>query len=266
MSFPTVLCVLAAAILYQAVSAQQGIGSSCIHDSDCLAVSNSLCLDRVCSCLSGYVPSSTINRCLAVAKHGEECEETIQCNYSNRTECRDRKCACQIGYNFNGLRCVGNLGLGSTCSTDSECVVKYDLEQRTVWCSGGQCSCRSGLIRDDDRCVIGGDCDGVELTCAGLENSFCDNRNRDRAKCVCNNGYIAAVNNTKCLPVVNQLGAGCEDSAQCSRDLGKTACIDKQCGCAEGVSLSEDRTRCGAPVGSVISFLCLALIGVLKYL
>jgi hypothetical protein len=42
-------------------------------------------------------------------EHGEKCEESVQCMYSNETVCRSGTCQCKVNLNFNGKRCVGNL-------------------------------------------------------------------------------------------------------------------------------------------------------------
>jgi hypothetical protein len=42
-----------------------------------------------------------------VANHGEKCEESVQCNYSNETVCREGTCKCKDAFIYNGKRCVG---------------------------------------------------------------------------------------------------------------------------------------------------------------
>jgi len=47
---------------------------------------------------------------------------------------------------------VFTAGLGQECERDSECLDSSDPKQRTVWCYGRQCTCRSGFMREGTRC------------------------------------------------------------------------------------------------------------------
>lgn len=44
-----------------------------------------------------------------VVQHGENCEESVQCNYSNETVCQGGTCQCKADFSYNGKRCVGNI-------------------------------------------------------------------------------------------------------------------------------------------------------------
>lgn len=48
--------------------------------------------------------------CLGL-KHNEECEESVQCNYSDEMECRDNKCQCKTNFIYDGTQCLGSLGM-----------------------------------------------------------------------------------------------------------------------------------------------------------
>ncbi|KDR12466.1 hypothetical protein L798_13519 [Zootermopsis nevadensis] len=115
---------------------------------------------------------------------------------------------------------VSASALGENCVRDIECSLPDDLKQERVWCYSGQCSCKKGFIRDGDRCVIGGDCTS-DQDCKDLENSLCNIMLRDRAKCTCRDSFVAAANTTLCLPLVHEIGTGCDYSEQCSPNLGK---------------------------------------------
>ena len=43
--------------------------------------------------------------------HGELCTESIQCEDLIEAECVAGTCQCRSDFNFNGRRCVGNLGM-----------------------------------------------------------------------------------------------------------------------------------------------------------
>lgn len=265
MSVRSVLCLLVVLTCYRNISAQGGIGSTCTTSDDCNAVNDAACVNKVCVCLDSHVPHPLDNRrCLPKVKHDQTCSESIQCSYSAEAECVSGKCQCKSNFNYNGELCVGSVGLGQPCGRDSECVVPYDLKQERVWCRGSQCACRQGFRRDGDRCVIGGDCETND-DCNALGNSYCNIKVRDRYQCACNEGFLPAGNNTKCLPIANQIGSGCEYDEQCSHNLGKAVCSNYQCRCAEGTSLRDD-TTCGAAVRVVLSLSSLMLIWVVKLL
>jgi hypothetical protein len=44
-----------------------------------------------------------------VVNHGERCEESLQCNYSNETVCHEGTCQCKAKLSYNGKRCVGSI-------------------------------------------------------------------------------------------------------------------------------------------------------------
>ena len=48
--------------------------------------------------------------CIEV-NHSESCTESIQCEDLIEAECVDGTCQCRSGFNFNGRRCVGNIGM-----------------------------------------------------------------------------------------------------------------------------------------------------------
>jgi len=48
--------------------------------------------------------------CIA-AGHGEACLESIQCQDLVEAECVSNICQCTSNFNFNGVRCVGNIGM-----------------------------------------------------------------------------------------------------------------------------------------------------------
>lgn len=259
MSLRRVLSVLVIITCYRNVSAVD-IGGKCEKTSDCVPENVAICVSGVCKCNSGYVPN--YNKCIRVANHDEKCEESVQCNYSDETVCREGTCQCTASFSYNGKRCVGNISIGSPCERDIECVVPYDLKQETVWCHNKICICKNGFKAEGNRCVIGGDCTD-DAGCKDLGNSFCNTQKRDRYYCACVEGYLPVGNNTKCLPVVHELGTGCEYDEQCSKKLGQAVCIQNQCQCAEGASLTEDKT-CSAAVSSVISLSCFLLMWLVK--
>lgn len=265
MSVRSALCLLVVLTCCRDISAQAGIGSACKKSEECDAVNDAACVNEVCACIGTHVPDpSSPTICLPKVNHGETCSVSIQCSYSIEAECVSNKCQCKSNFNYNGQRCVGNLGLGQPCGADSQCVVQNDLKQETVWCHNGLCICKNGFTIDGDRCVIGGDCI-TDADCIDLAESFCDTRQRDRAKCVCKEGHTPVGNNTKCLPIALQIGSGCEFDEQCSSKLGKAVCTNNQCRCAAGTSLKADNT-CGAAVTAVLSLSCFVLIWVVKLL
>lgn len=261
MSVRRVLCVLVIIACYRNISAV-GIGERCNRTVDCFPQYETLCKSGLCSCLEGYVPKADSSGCNPTVKHGGKCEESVQCNYSNETVCQRGTCQCKTRFSYNGERCVGNITLGEVCDHDTECVAAHDLKQETVWCFNKQCSCKRGFKREEDRCVIGGDCT-ADSDCADLGNSMCNLLMRDRANCACTDGFIPVGNNTWCFPVVHELGTGCEYDEQCSYKLGQAVCIRHQCQCAVGASLTKDKT-CSAAVSSVISLSCFLLIWLVK--
>jgi len=264
MSVRSALCLLVVLTCYLDNSVLAAIGDACTTSDNCRPVNNTACVGGVCTCLTNFVADSGNTQCLPKVGHGESCSESTQCQDLVQAECLSNTCQCSVDFIYNGARCVGNIGLGQPCGRDVQCSVPGDLRQETVWCFGGQCSCRRGYRRDGARCVIGGDCTTND-ECQDLENSLCDTRPRDRPQCACAPGFIPVANNTRCLPNVITIGGGCQFDEQCSRDLGTVGCINNQCGCVEGTSLKNDNT-CGAAVKIVLSLSCFVLIWMVKLL
>lgn len=48
--------------------------------------------------------------CIEVG-HGQLCVESIQCVDLLGAECVSNTCQCTSNFNFNGIRCVGNIGM-----------------------------------------------------------------------------------------------------------------------------------------------------------
>jgi len=46
-----------------------------------------------------------------VLKHYDNCEESVQCSHSNEMECRDNKCQCKTNFQYDGVQCLGSLGM-----------------------------------------------------------------------------------------------------------------------------------------------------------
>jgi hypothetical protein len=68
--------------------------------------------------------------CIAVEHYGK-CEETIQCNYSNKTECRDSKCQCRDNLEYKGYLCVERLGMYIDHTSYDEVVVVVVIHMGT---------------------------------------------------------------------------------------------------------------------------------------
>ncbi|PSN37098.1 hypothetical protein C0J52_21566 [Blattella germanica] len=271
-----VLFVLVLITYCQYTLAQTVIGNACSKTSDCASTGAGrgyvICRDGACTCSDNAVPTFDSNQCITKVEHNGVCQESIQCSYSKVAECNNNhRCECKEGYKYNGNTCVGEKGLNSPCRSNEECIVEGDNLQRTVWCDNTRvCNCRSGYKRENERCVIGGDCK-TDADCkteanGGLENSWCDirPRNDQRFSCRCNSSFTPSANNTKCLPIVHELGSGCEDSAQCSAKLGDAYCSSQnQCRCVEGVQIKNNICG-GAAISMVFSISCLALVGLVK--
>jgi len=263
MSVISALCLLVVLTSYRDISVLAGIGDTCATTNDC-TLNNAVCVDQVCACNNDFVADSGSTQCLPKVGHGQSCLESIQCVDLLGAECVSNTCQCTSNFNFNGIRCVGNIALGQPCNRDAECVVPNDLRQETVWCFGGQCSCRNGFRREGDICVIGGDCTNDD-DCRNLTNSRCDVRPRDRHQCECLPDHIPLQNNTRCLPIAPTIGSGCEFDEQCSRRLGTAVCTNNQCRCADGTRLTNNNT-CGAAIRVALSLSCFVLVWVVKLL
>lgn len=48
--------------------------------------------------------------CIVVG-HGQSCSLSIQCANMGPAECVSNTCQCRSGFNFNGERCTGNIGM-----------------------------------------------------------------------------------------------------------------------------------------------------------
>jgi hypothetical protein len=64
---------------------------------------------------------------------------------------------------------VFTTALGQECKRDSECLDVSGPKQRTVWCYGQQCTCRSGFMREGERC---GKLQTIYVVCYGGQMKF----------------------------------------------------------------------------------------------
>ena len=64
-----------------------GIGSSCTDNSDCLAVANAVCGNKICICPDNFVASASNNKCIPSKclfsrfVFGTFCEESNICKF-----------------------------------------------------------------------------------------------------------------------------------------------------------------------------------------
>ncbi|XP_069686689.1 prion-like-(Q/N-rich) domain-bearing protein 25 [Periplaneta americana] len=259
----SVFTLLAVLACYSGASAQ-GLGSTCTTDRDCTAINLAACVNNICACSGNFVAGPYNDKCLQKVEHAGVCEESIQCYYSEGTQCLNQRCVCKTGYNYNGQKCIGTLGLGDPCTADPDCRVSGDPNQDRVWCYNKQCACKRGYQRSGDRCIIGGDCT-TDTDCADVENAFCDNRSRARFSCKCKEGYVGVANSTKCFKAADTLSAGCEYNEQCTQKLGKAECKNFQCQCTAGAKAKDDKTGCSSAVQNVVSVTSLVVLCLFKF-
>jgi hypothetical protein len=78
---------------------QSKLGTNCNVDSDCDKVENSVCVDGVCKCTSGFYQSNTKGNCKRIEN---ECAEGYPNDCHKNSICKDTEgsytCTCKDGY------------------------------------------------------------------------------------------------------------------------------------------------------------------------
>lgn len=130
-----------------------GIGGVCTNDSECDAVSSSVCNGAVCACENNTIPSAGNNRCLDDSvRFGDECEEVSQCSKllgSEGSACVEGKCTCKEDYHFRNELCREKKVLGESCEGPSQCYLESE-EMDKVECRNGICQCGYAYTQTQD--------------------------------------------------------------------------------------------------------------------
>ncbi|CAL8075494.1 unnamed protein product [Orchesella dallaii] len=134
------------------------IGFPCTFTEDCVGIPDvsSECSDWICSCKSGYIPSTHLDACLELQSDiGKECLEDQQCSGKLKT-CINGSCDCVDGAIPNPANkdCYITADrVGDDCEMVAQCTVNLGPNSE---CSRGICMCSINSLpsKDGSRCVL----------------------------------------------------------------------------------------------------------------
>ncbi|XP_014298521.2 fibrillin-1-like isoform X2 [Microplitis demolitor] len=198
----------------------------CWKNETC-APANSLCIDNVCKCDSGYLPLSN-DRCLPKIL-GSFCENDTICKKIKFAECSpENMCVCRSNTIASSPISCSQL-LGNRCQSNYDCSIDNFV------CINNKCQCEFQFVPySNTECkspYIGMACENGIHCQNYLNYTTCSTDN----KCICDNNYYLTEFNT-CVPGIN---AHCSGNRQCA--LNNTICIDNQCQCKRNFVLRESR-------------------------
>ncbi|XP_046658864.1 tenascin-like isoform X1 [Homalodisca vitripennis] len=254
------------AIFVQPDAIGKALGARCRVSDDCAEVSDTDCVDGVCVCKAGFIPSKhNLSKCLKVPTGlGDECEEEAQCDHAvPESDCRDNICVCRHNYIFDSGRCWEKQMLGGNCNISLQC---DDIEFAT--CAQGVCNCIDPYIPSPvNKCLQPA---GNLYKAPCVEDIQCTHSYGDEARCSnsmcrCTNNYH--FNGTTCI-VDKKLGEVCETHEDCAvSDEGSRMCVGNNCTCADGYKTLPGEDICTRSSGEelAVSLTWVLCIVVAKY-
>ncbi|XP_031841133.1 uncharacterized protein LOC116430740 [Nomia melanderi] len=237
------------------VAVHQGFSNEqkCDGDSDC-PIKNSVCINKICQCASGYVINGSLTACIkVVTAYNDDCEESIQCSsyLHSGAACVNKVCTCIDGYYYLHGRCNAYTGLLGKCRLDEDCYVH--AEYGAASCDNGVCKCSPGYYQREyrtcrpegkvvgDACVIDNDCK--------LDNAYCDDN-----KCSIKKDKSISVHKENMLQesyeleqIATELRTNCTTNEAC----GENALCSELgiCICKRGYFFDTSTTKCVPELG-----------------
>lgn len=200
----------------------RALDDPCTADDHCaFGVINSICVNAVCKCKSGYKENDVLNGTCLKVEIGDHCDWHSNCGESvTNIICIDNICKCLPGYvqNANATSCNLHL-LDDHCDVDTDCSYTVagsycEMDPVTAEMS---CQCSSAFHRVNgardtcterkinDRCDTDADCSSV------MANSLCEDQKK---VCVCKSGLVA--NNEGTLNLSRKIHNKCSTDNDCS--------------------------------------------------
>ncbi|XP_065335080.1 fibulin-2-like [Cloeon dipterum] len=108
-------------------------------------------------------------------------------------------------------------------------------------CFGGRCECKDGseFYADEAKCIEPITSFRSSQTCTSDRECRINESKCRQGKCQCEDKFIESIDKSKCLPLMDRIGGGCEEDMQCSTLNRNTECKDYQCVCRPGTKLNQ---------------------------
>ncbi|KAG4080744.1 hypothetical protein HA402_005924 [Bradysia odoriphaga] len=207
------------------------IDTECHHDGDCKVFvkmnQNVTCLNHQCVCRdSDFKTIACLPEKLGLANViGGKCP----CTTIQWSSCMNGFCMCKTGYipSEDKRSCIPtNLPIGSRCENDAQCSKEIPFSK----CANNTCSCEKKFIFHN------GTCHSLIDMKKCTNDTECPNSICVQQQCYCKPGYVAAFDETACLPTADYNG-NCSESVQCQHELGlRAVCEQGKCVCDENWS------------------------------
>ncbi|RWR99278.1 prion-like-(Q/N-rich) domain-bearing protein 25 [Dinothrombium tinctorium] len=162
------------------------------------------------------------------------CNSTENCTkISINTTCMNNICVCLSGFANVNNRCIKQVTVNHSCSSDGECEA-FDFGSQCLK-TNHTCQCKLGYIRQGIHCVKRGSPNGGMCSstyeCQRIDpNSHCANY-----LCQCNPGYDLTGSGCKEKP--SRLLDSCYRSTQCRMYDYHSVCRQEKCNCSVGFQL-----------------------------
>ncbi|CAL8075515.1 unnamed protein product [Orchesella dallaii] len=182
-----------------------------------------------CDCKSDSINEPGKHECYLKAEEvGDDCEVLIQCMLLGElSRCTGNICVCPTATSVpseDNLRCLVIVDdIGGTCTEDGQCNAGTPGDYGDYSeCSDGTCQCKEDAVHEENENIcypkadeVGGRCQ-VDAQCRINLGELSECILPD-GECSCISGIsVPSRDNSRCLPIINEIGEGCEEIQQCS--------------------------------------------------